>query len=65
MPPSLEVSQGHGDVALRDVDSGHGALIGVLEVFSSLNGPVTLQCHAPAEHLMWEPSAHFALGSYR
>lgn len=39
--------------------------VGVLEVFSSLNGAVTLQCCAPAEHSVGEPSARFALGSYR
>lgn len=46
---------------------GHGRWLGfgVLEVFSSLNGAVTLQCCAPAEHSVGDPSARFALGSYR
>ena len=40
---SLEVLQNHGDVALRDVDSGHGGGVGcwldwvVLVVFSKCN----------------------------
>ena len=43
--PSLEVSQSCGDVALRDVGSGHGGGglgWGILEVFSNLNDSVIL-----------------------
>ena len=40
--PSLEVFKNHGDVALRDVVTGHGGVglgldLGILEVFSSLD----------------------------
>ena len=39
--PSLELFQNRGDVALRDVGSGHGGVGlgwgGILEVFSNLN----------------------------
>ena len=43
--PSLEVFQNHGDVALRDVVSGHGGGgmgldLGILEVFSNINDSV-------------------------
>ena len=35
---SLEVSKSHGDVALRDVGSGHGGVgLGISEIFSNLN----------------------------
>ena len=43
-PPLLEVLKIHGDVALRDMGSGHGGLgldLMVLEVFSNLNYPMT------------------------
>ena len=44
---SLGVSQSCGDVALRDVGSGHGGVgwdwdLGILEVFSSLNDSMIL-----------------------
>ena len=41
--PSLEVLKNHGDVALRDVGSGHGGGglgLGILEVFSNLSDSV-------------------------
>jgi len=43
---SLEVFQSHGDVALRDAVSGHGAGglglgLGILEVFSNLGDSMT------------------------
>jgi len=52
----MEVSQSHGDVALRDVGSEHGRDglglgLGILEVFSNLNGSV-LQSH---QHLICIP----------
>ena len=37
---SLQVFQSHGDVALREVGSGHGGgglLLGIFEVFPNLN----------------------------
>ena len=45
---SLEVFKNHGDVALRDVVSGHGGdglelNLDILQVFSNLNHPVVLQ----------------------
>ena len=43
--PSLEVFRNHGDVALRDVGSGHGGAglgLGILEAFSNLNGSMIL-----------------------
>ena len=41
--PSLEVSQSRGDVALRDVGSGHGGVdLVILEVFSNLHDSMTL-----------------------
>ena len=45
--PSLEVLQNHGDVALRDVVSGHsesglGLGLVILEVFSIFNDSVVL-----------------------
>jgi len=44
---TLEVFRNHGDVALRDMVSGHGGDgmgldLGVLEVFSNLNDSVIL-----------------------
>ena len=42
-PPSLEVLQSHGDVALRAVGSEHGGLglgLGILEVFSNVSDSV-------------------------
>ena len=44
----LEVFKNHGDVALRDVGSGHGGGglglgLGILVVFSNLNDSVILQ----------------------
>ena len=47
--PSLEVFQNHGDVALRDVGSGHSGgglglgLVG-LEVFSNWNDSAVVRC---------------------
>jgi len=43
--PSLGVFHNHGDVALRDVGSGHGGLgleLGISERFSNLNDSVVL-----------------------
>ena len=44
---TLEVFRNHGDVALRDMVSGHGGDgmgldLGVLEIFSNLNDSVIL-----------------------
>ena len=38
--PSLGVFQNRGDVALRDVGSGHGVGLGDLEVFHSFHGSI-------------------------
>ena len=41
--PCLGVSQSHGDVALRDVGSGHGGVgFGISEIFSNLNDSANL-----------------------
>mgnify|MGYP001859334932 CR=1 FL=1 len=45
--PSLEAFENHGDVALRDVVSGHGGGglgldLGILEVFSNFNDSLIL-----------------------
>ena len=48
--PSLEVSQSHGDVALRDVGSEHGGVVGldwmILVVFSNLDDSMIPYCNA-------------------
>ena len=46
--PSLEVFQNSGDVALRDVGSGHGGGglgLEISEVFSNLDDSMILQLH--------------------
>ena len=45
--PSLELSENHGDVALRDVVSGHdegelGLDLGISVIFSNLNDSMTM-----------------------
>ena len=54
-PPFLEVFENSGDVALRDVGSGHGGGglgldLGILVIFSNLNDSVILSVPMPFLH---------------
>ena len=72
--PSLEVLKNHGDVALRDVVSGHGEGglgldLMILEVFSSLNDSMIPRLCSFAMSPLWpllfpflSPHIHFGTG---